>query len=91
MDCWVRLPSVWPDNAVIEARAGVQIYPGALHGFNCWSRGSYQPAAAALAHGRSVAFLAQALHGARAHHQARGSPCSLTLIVAPGGVVICTR
>ena len=45
-------------------RAEVHVYPGALHGFNGWSRGTYQPAAAALAHGRSVAFLAQALHGA---------------------------
>ncbi len=64
VDGWIRLPSVWPDNAVIAPRAEVHVYPGALHGFNCWSRGSYQPAAAALAPGRSVAFLAQALYGA---------------------------
>lgn len=45
-------------------RVKLHVYPGALHGFNCWSRGTYQPAAAALAHGRSVAVLTQALHGA---------------------------
>lgn len=36
-------------------------YPGAAHGFNCWARASYHAGSAALAHGRSLAFLAQAL------------------------------
>lgn len=37
------------------------VYAGAQHGFNCWARASYQPAAAALALGRSIGFLAQRL------------------------------
>ena len=39
-------------------RAEVFVYPGATHGFNCWDRGAYHPASAALAHGRTLAFLA---------------------------------
>ena len=42
-------------------RAEVHVYPGAMHGFNCWARASYHAPSAALAHGRSVAFLAQTL------------------------------
>jgi len=42
-------------------RAEVHVYDNADHGFNCWARGSYQQHAAALAHGRALAFLAQAL------------------------------
>lgn len=41
--------------------AQVHVYPNADHGFNCWARGSYHPASAALAHGRSVEFLAAQL------------------------------
>ena len=41
--------------------AQVHVYPNADHGFNCWARGSYHPASAALAHGRSVEFLAARL------------------------------
>jgi carboxymethylenebutenolidase len=48
---------------VREAMAGktaeVHVYPGARHGFNCWARASYHAPSAALAHGRSLAFLAQ--------------------------------
>lgn len=47
--------------AMKDKRAEVFVYPGADHGFNCWERGSYHAGAAALAHGRSLAFLAQAL------------------------------
>lgn len=43
--------------------AEVQVYPGTPHGFNCWSRESYEPRAAALAHGRALQFLATALNG----------------------------
>ncbi|MCW5661868.1 MAG: dienelactone hydrolase family protein [Burkholderiaceae bacterium] len=39
--------------------ADVHVYPGAMHGFNCWARGSYHAPSAALAHGRSLQFLAQ--------------------------------
>jgi carboxymethylenebutenolidase len=45
------------------ARSGnaVHVYPGAMHGFNCWERDAYRPAAAALALGRSLSFLAERL------------------------------
>jgi carboxymethylenebutenolidase len=39
--------------------AEFHIYPGAMHGFNCWARASYHAPSAALAHGRSLQFLAQ--------------------------------
>jgi carboxymethylenebutenolidase len=41
--------------------AEVHVYPGAHHGFNCWARASYHAPSAALAHGRALSFLAQAL------------------------------
>jgi carboxymethylenebutenolidase len=47
--------------AFVDKDAEIHVYPGAQHGFNCWARASYSPAAAALAHGRSLAFLAQQL------------------------------
>ena len=53
-----------PPSAVDKVRtamhgkgAEVHLYPGAMHGFNCWARGSYHPPSAALAHGRSLQFL----------------------------------
>lgn len=54
---------------VREAFAGrdgteVHVYPGSMHGFNCWARGSYHAPSAALAHGRSLQFLARTLMGA---------------------------
>jgi carboxymethylenebutenolidase len=51
--------------AVREAFAGkpaeVLVYPGSMHGFNCWARASYHAPSAALALGRSLQFLAQQL------------------------------
>ncbi|MBL8351521.1 MAG: dienelactone hydrolase family protein [Burkholderiaceae bacterium] len=48
--------------AVRQAFAGrpaeIQVYPGSQHGFNCWARASYHAPSAALALGRSLAFLA---------------------------------
>ena len=41
----------------------IDTYPGADHGFNCWARPSYHQQSAALAHGRSLAFLATHLGG----------------------------
>lgn len=57
-----------PPSAVDRVRAAlprgeVHVYAGAMHGFNCWARASYHAPSAALAHGRSLAFLAQALMG----------------------------
>jgi carboxymethylenebutenolidase len=42
--------------------AELHVYPGATHGFNCWARASYHAGSASLALGRSLVFLAQALH-----------------------------
>jgi carboxymethylenebutenolidase len=39
--------------------AEFHLYPDAHHGFNCWARSAYHAPSAALAHGRSLAFLAQ--------------------------------
>ena len=41
--------------------AQVHVYPNSHHGFNCWARGSYDAGSAALAHGRSLQFLAEQL------------------------------
>jgi carboxymethylenebutenolidase len=41
--------------------AEFHIYKGAQHGFNCWDRGSYQQASAALAHGRTLEFFVKNL------------------------------
>ncbi len=48
---------------ISQARPGnaCHVYPGTHHGFNCWERASYEPAAAALALGRSLSFLAERL------------------------------
>lgn len=41
------------------AQAEFHDYPGTQHGFNCWARGAHHPGAAALALGRSLAFLSR--------------------------------
>ncbi len=51
-----------PPEAVQRVRealpaAEVHVYPGAMHGFNCWARASYHAGSAARAHGRALAFL----------------------------------
>lgn len=57
-----------PPAAVEQVRAAMagkpaefHLCPGSMHGFNCWAHASYHASSAALAHGRSVAFLAGAL------------------------------
>jgi carboxymethylenebutenolidase len=57
-----------PLDAVEHVRAAVAgsevfVYPGAMHGFNCWARASYHAPSAALAHGRTLAFLSTTLQG----------------------------
>lgn len=37
------------------------VYDAADHGFNCWARGSYHAASAALAHARTLQFFAERL------------------------------
>ena len=39
----------------------IDVYPGVDHGFNCWGRAMYNQKAAALARGRSLAFLARSI------------------------------
>ena len=50
---------------VRQAMAGkvseLHVYRGAMHGFNCWARSSYHVPSAALAQGRTLAFLARHL------------------------------
>jgi len=62
-----RDPNI-PLTAVDKVRAAmagkpaeVFVYEHADHGFNCWARGSYHAASAALAHGRALQFLAERL------------------------------
>lgn len=62
-----RDPNI-PPAAVDKVRAAmagkpaeVFVYDDADHGFNCWERGSYHAASAALAHGRTLQFLAERL------------------------------
>jgi carboxymethylenebutenolidase len=42
-------------------QAEFHVYPDAGHGFNCWDRASYHAPSAALAHGRTLEFLAPRL------------------------------
>ncbi len=44
-----------------RANAAFHLYPDAEHGFNCTDRASYHQRAAALAHGRTLSFLAEHL------------------------------
>ena len=39
----------------------IDVYPGVDHGFNCWGRSMYNQKAAALARGRTLAFLAKTI------------------------------
>ncbi len=57
-----------PLTAVDKVRSAMQgksaevfVYDTADHGFNCWARGSYHAPSAALAHGRTLQFLASTL------------------------------
>jgi carboxymethylenebutenolidase len=47
--------------AFVGKKAQFWIYPDAGHGFNCWDRASYHAPSAALAHGRTLVFLAPTL------------------------------
>jgi carboxymethylenebutenolidase len=48
-------------SAMAGKPAEVWVYDAADHGFNCWARRSYHAASAALAHGRTLQFLAERL------------------------------
>jgi carboxymethylenebutenolidase len=63
-DDHIPLDAVERVRAALPApRHELHVYPGAHHGFNCWARGSYHPASAALAHGRALSFLSTQLFG----------------------------
>ncbi len=62
LDANIPLAAVDKVRAAMQGHdAQVHVYEHADHGFNCWARGSYHAASAALAHGRSLQFLAQQL------------------------------
>jgi carboxymethylenebutenolidase len=59
-DDHIPMSAVDKVRSAMEGKAAdVHVYPGAMHGFNCWARASYHAPSAALAHGRSLQFLAQ--------------------------------
>jgi carboxymethylenebutenolidase len=59
-DAHIPAQAVEAVKKTFTGRDGVRIdvYPGANHGFNCWDRDAYNQQSSALAHGRSLAFLA---------------------------------
>ena len=59
-DAHITKDQVEAIEATFAGRSNVRIdkYAAADHGFNCWARPSYHQPSAALAHGRSLAFLA---------------------------------
>lgn len=62
LDANIPLSAVDKVRAAMAGKpAEVLVYESADHGFNCWARGSYHAASAALAHGRTLQFLAAAL------------------------------
>ncbi len=62
LDSHIPPPAVDAVRTAMTGKAAeIHVYPGADHGFNCWARGSYHAPSAALAHGRSLQFLAGAL------------------------------
>lgn len=57
-DTHIPLDAVDAVQAAMAGKAAeFHLYPGAQHGFNCWARASYHAGSAALAHGRTLAFL----------------------------------
>jgi carboxymethylenebutenolidase len=62
LDANIPLSAVDKVRAAMQGReAEIHVYDAADHGFNCWARGSYRAASAALAHGRTLQFLAGTL------------------------------
>ncbi len=59
-DSYIPLPTVQSVRDAFEGRDNVmiEVYAGADHGFNCWARSNYDQRSAALARGRTLAFLA---------------------------------
>ncbi len=62
LDANIPLTAVDKVRAAMAGKpAEVFVYDTADHGFNCWARGSYHAASAALAHGRALQFFAERL------------------------------
>jgi carboxymethylenebutenolidase len=62
LDANIPLTAVDKVRAAVQGKAAeVHVYDNADHGFNCWARGSYHAASAALAHARTLQFFAQRL------------------------------
>ena len=62
LDANISLRAVDKVRTAMQGRdAELHVYDTADHGFNCWARGSYQAASAALAHGLTLQFLASKL------------------------------
>lgn len=62
-DGFIPMQAVEQVKAAFQNNNAVEIhtYPGVDHGFNCWGRPMYQQKAAALARGRSLAFLSRTI------------------------------
>jgi len=62
-DGHISMAAVESVQAAFKGRTEVRIdvYPNVDHGFNCWGRAMYNQKAAALARGRSLAFLAKTI------------------------------
>ena len=62
-DGHIPMTAVESVQAAFKGRDDVRIdvYPGVDHGFNCWGRAMYNQKAAALARGRTLAFLAKTI------------------------------
>lgn len=62
-DGHISMEAVASVQAAFKGRDDVRIdvYAGVDHGFNCWGRAMYNQKAAALARGRSLAFLAKTI------------------------------
>ncbi len=62
-DGHIPITAVASVQAAFKGRENVAIdvYPGVDHGFNCWGRAMYNQKAAALARGRSLAFLSRSI------------------------------
>lgn len=62
LDANIPLAAVDQVRAAMQGKAAeVFVYDAADHGFNCWARKSYHAASAALAHGRTLKFIAERL------------------------------
>lgn len=63
LDAHIPATAVADVKKAFEGRANAQfhVYQDADHGFNCWGRPMYQQRAAALAHGRTLAWFSEQL------------------------------